>query len=174
MDQVRGNTAELNRVKQLIEIRTVTRALLDKQKTNVPDEALTAMREKLNELYDAYVKDNGALSSPDNKKRFGRDADYPILQSLENYNSKTETYEKADIFYHRTVSPVAEIKSVETLDEAYQVSLDRRGKPDIPYMATLLQGTEPDMEMPDLMKKIQRDLLTTGMVFLDPEKVIRD
>ncbi|MBR3045205.1 MAG: hypothetical protein IKI45_12070 [Oscillospiraceae bacterium] len=174
MDAVKGNTAELNRVKQLIEIRTVTRALLDKQKTNVPDEALTAMREKLNELYDAYVKDNGALSSPDNKKRFGRDADYPILQSLENYNAQAQTYEKADIFYKRTVSTVAEIRSVETLDEAYQVSLDRRGKPDISYMATLLQATEPDMNMPDLMKKVERDLLSSGLVFLDPEKAIPD
>ena len=172
MDQVKGNTAELNRVKQLIEIRTLTRALLDKQKTNVPDEALIAMREKLNELYDTYVKENGALSSADNKRRFGRDADYPILQSLENYNSKIETYEKADIFFHRTVSPVAEIKAVETLDEAYQVSLDRRGKPDIPYMAALLQNTEPDMEPKQLMENIQRDLLTAGLVYLDPEKEI--
>ena len=172
MDQVRGNTAELNRLRQLIEIRTITRQLLDKQKTNIMDEALTAIREKLNALYDAYVRENGALSSAENKKRFGKDADYPILQSLENYNSKTETYEKADIFFHRTVSPVAEIKAVETLDEAYQVSLDRRGKPDIPYMAALLQNTEPDMEPGQLMEKIQRDLLTAGMVFLDPEKSI--
>ena len=150
----------------------MTRTLLDKQKTNIIDEALTPLREKLNELYDAYVKENGALSSADNKKRFGRDADYPILQSLENYNAQTQTYEKADIFFRRTVSPVQEIKAVETLDEAYQVSLDRRGKPDIPYMATLLQNTEPDMEPGQLMEKIQRDLLTAGMVFLDPEKNI--
>ena len=61
---------------------------------------------------DAYVKENGALSSADNKKRFGRDADYPILQSLENYNAQTKTYEKADIFFRRTVSPVKEIKAV--------------------------------------------------------------
>ncbi len=172
MDEIKGNTAELNRLRQLIEIRTITRQLLDKQKTNIIDEALTPLREKLNALYDAYVKGNGALSSAENKKRFGKDADYPILQSLENYNAKTEAYEKADIFFRRTVSPVAEIKTVETLDEAYQVSLDRRGKPDIPYMATLLQNTEPDMEPGQLMEKIQRDLLTAGMVFLDPEKSI--
>ena len=174
MDEVRGNTAELTRMQKLIKIRTLTRLLLDKQKTNVPDEALTAMREKLNALYDAYVKENGALSSADNKKRFGRDADYPILQSLENYNAQTQTYEKADIFFRRTVSPVQEIKAVETLDEAYQVSLDRRGKPDIPYMAALLQNTEPDMEPKQLMENIQRDLLASGLVFLDPEKQIAD
>ena len=69
---------------------------------------------------------------------------------------------------------MAEIKAVETLDEAYQVSLDRRGKPDIPYMAALLQNTEPDMEPGQLMEKIQSDLLTAGMVFLDPEKVLPD
>ena len=172
MDEIKGITAELNRLRQLIEIRTITRQLLDKQKTNIIDEALTPLREKLNALYDAYVKENGALSTAENKKRFGKDADYPILQSLENYNAKTETYEKADIFFRRTVSPVAEIRAVETLDEAYQVSLDRRGKPDIPYMATLLQNTEPDMEPGQLMEKIQRDLLTAGMVFLDPEKNI--
>ena len=170
MDEIKGSTAELNRLRQLIEIRTITRQLLDKQKTNIMDEALTPLRDKLNELYDAYVKENGALSTAENKKRFGKDADYPILQSLENYNAKTETYEKADIFFRRTVSPVAEIRAVETLDEAYQVSLDRRGKPDIPYMAALLQNTEPDMEPKPLMEKIQRDLLTAGLVFLDPEK----
>ena len=174
MDEVRGNAAELTRMQKLIKIRTLTRLLLDKQKTNVPDEALTAMREKLNALYDAYVKENGALSSADNKKRFGRDVDYPILQSLENYNAQTQTYEKADIFYKRTVAPIAEIKSVETLDEAFQVSLDRRGKPDIPYMAALLQATEPDMEMKELMQKVERDLLASGLVFLDPEKQIAD
>jgi N12 class adenine-specific DNA methylase len=174
MDAVKGNAAEITRIRQLIEIRTLTRALLDKQKTNVPDEALTAMREKLNELYDAYVKENGALSSAENKKRFGRDADYPILQSLENFNAQTQAYEKADIFYKRTVASIAEIKSVETLDEAFQVSLDRRGKPDIPYMAALLQATEPDMEMKELMQKVERDLLASGLVFLDPEKAIPD
>lgn len=48
MDEIKGNTAELNRLRQLIEIRTITRHLLDKQKTNIMDEALTPLREKLN------------------------------------------------------------------------------------------------------------------------------
>ena len=51
MDEIKGNTAELNRLRQLIEIRTITRQLLDKQKTNIMDEALTPLREKLNALY---------------------------------------------------------------------------------------------------------------------------
>ena len=93
---------------------------------------------------------------------------------LEEYNKETASYEKADIFRRRTVNPVAEITSVATLEEAYQVSLDRRGKPDIPYMATLLQDSRPDTPFTDLMQQVQTELLEKGMAFIDPEKQIPD
>ena len=52
------------------------------------------------------------------------DSDYPILLSLED-----KKHQKADIFTKRTVNAAVEITSVETLEEALQVSLDRKGKP---------------------------------------------
>ena len=177
MEEVKGNRGgELNKknyamLVALIELRTITRELLDKQKTHCADEELAPMREKLNTLYDKFLSDYKThLSEPTVRKLFGRDADYPILQSLENFNSETQTYEKADIFQRRTVSPVEEITAVATVEEAYQVAMDRRGKPDIPYMATLLQSARPDTDFTELMPQVAQELLEKGLVFVDPQK----
>ena len=172
MRQITGSAAEIDRLKRLIELRILTRQLIDKQKTAVEDFALIPLREHLNRQYDEFVAKYGQLNSDAVKKAFGADADYALLQSLEEYDSDTKTYHKAEIFNKRTVNPVMEITAVETLEEAYQVSLDRRGKPNIPYMATLLQAQYPDTPFTELTKQVQAELLEKGMVFIDPEKEI--
>ncbi len=174
MQEIKGDAKKLDMIRKLIELRTLTRDLIDKQKTHISDEALEPMRQKLNELYDAFVKTYGALNSPAVKKAFGQDMDYPLLQSLEEFKKESKTFEKTDIFRHRTVNPVAEITAVDTLEEAYQVSLDRRGKPDIPYMAALLQDSRPDTPFTDLIQQVQAELLHKGMIFIDPEKEMPD
>lgn len=172
MREVTGSAAEMDKLKRLIELRTLTRQLIDKQKTAVGDHELIPMRTYLNQQYDDFVAKYGQLNSDAVKKAFSDDADFSLLQSLEEYDSDSKTYHKAEIFSKRTVNPVMEITAVETLEEAYQVSLDRRGKPNIPYMATLLQAQYPDTPFTELTKQIQTELLEKGMVFIDPEKEI--
>ncbi|MCQ2419939.1 MAG: YodL domain-containing protein [Clostridia bacterium] len=172
MRQITGSAAEIDRLKRLIELRMLTRQLIDKQKTAVEDFALIPLREQLNRQYDEFVRKYGQLNSDAVKKAFNDDADYALLQSLEEYDSESKTYAKAEIFNKRTVNPVMEITAVETLEEAYQVSLDQRGKPNIPYMATLLQAQYPDTPFTALTKQVQAELLEKGMVFIDPEKEI--
>ena len=162
----------MDKLKRLIELRTLTRQLIDKQKSAVGDHELVSMRQHLNQQYDSFVAKYGQLNSDSVKKTFGADADFSLLQSLEDYDSDTKTYFKAEIFSKRTVNPVMEITAVDTLEEAYQVSLDRRGKVNIPYMATLLQAQHPDTAFTDLMKQVQAELLDKGMIFIDPEKEI--
>lgn len=177
MEEVRGRTGNalnqknIEKMQALIELRTLVRQLLDRQKTSCPDAELEPLREQLNQKYDAFREQyKEYLNAPAVRKLFGRDADYPVLVSLENHEAQSNTYTKADIFYQRTVNPVEEIKAVDTVEEAYQVSLDRRGKPDVPYMAVLLQGRYPDSELPEVMAKVQRELLDKGIVFVDPQK----
>ena len=174
MREVTGSAADQDRLKRLIELRTLTRQLIDKQKTAVHDETLVPLRQALNQQYDEFTSKYGQLNSDAVKKAFGADADFSLLRSLEDYDDESRTYSKAEIFEKRTVNPVIEITAVDTLEEAYQVSLDKRGKPNIPYMATLLQAQYPDMEFPALTQQIQQELLEKGMVFIDPRKEVPD
>lgn len=172
MREITGSSSDMDRLKRLIRLRSVTRQLIDKQKTAAVDHELVPLRQFLNQQYDAFTAKYGNLNSDAVKKAFTADADYALLQSLEEYDTGSKTYYKAEIFHKRTVNPVLEITAVDTLEEAYQVSLDQRGKPNIPYMATLLQAQHPDTPFADLTQQIQKDLLDRGMVFRDPEQEI--
>lgn len=165
MEEIKVTSAEKEKIAKLCEIRDVTRNLIDLQKTSISDEKLVPIREQLNKLYDKYKDEYGEITSKSVKKLFSSDSDYPILQSLENHNKESGKTEKADIFFRRTVNPMLEIKSVESVEEALQISLDRKGKPDIPYMAILL-------EQPP--EKVCNELLEKGQIFIDPEKVLPD
>ena len=165
MEEIKCTQTEKEMIKRLCEIRDVTRKLIDLQKTSVQDSKLIPVREELNKLYDEYKSEYGELSSKSVKKLFGSDSDYPILQSLENYNKETEKVEKANIFFRRTVNPKLEIKSVESAEEALQVSLDQKGKPDISYMAILLDKSP---------ENVCNELLEKGHIFIDPEKELPD
>ncbi len=63
---------------------------------------------------------------------------------------------KSEIFFKRTIQPELEITSVDTPQEALQVSIDRIGKVDIEYMAGLA-GTSPEKIITDLGNDIFRN-----------------
>nr|WP_295068687.1 YodL domain-containing protein [Ruminococcus sp.] len=174
MEEVEGSDKTIAKLKLLCELRDVTRELLNKQQSYARDEELIPLRNKLNAKYDSFVKDNGELSSKSVKKLFSLDADYPILDALENIDPDTKKITKADIFTRRTVSPVAEITEVASSEEAMQISLDKKGRVDIAYMATLLQNKYENAEITDVMKYISDELLDKGMIFRDPEKIATD
>lgn len=165
MKEIKCNKEQKEIIKKLCDIRNITRQLLDMQKTSATDEELMPLRDELNKVYDEFVAEHGNLTNNNIKKLFRDDTDFPILQALEKINSEAETVEKADIFYRRTVNPTIEISKVETPEQALQISLDKKGKPDIPYMAELLSDT-PENVCNELLKK--------GYIFIDPEKQVPD
>ena len=171
MEEFNGNDNAKAQLKGLIELRDITRELLNKQQSYVRDEELVPLRNKLNEAYDNFIKEYGSLTNKKNKKLFSQDADYPILDALENIDSETKEITKAAIFTRRTVNPVLEVTEVATTEEAMQVSLDKRGKVDIPYMATLLQNQYESTELNEIMEIITEELLEKGLIFRDPEKI---
>ncbi|MBQ4465879.1 MAG: N-6 DNA methylase, partial [Oscillospiraceae bacterium] len=165
MKEVKTTAKQYRQYEALCGLRDTTRRLLDLQKTSVSDEGLLQLRQELNARYDAYVQAYGTLNSKETRNLFSDDADFPIIASLESLNPETGAPEKADIFYRRTVNPNVEITAVQTVEEALQVSLDKRGRPDVPYMATLL-GQEPDA--------VCRELLDKELTFIDPEQNLPD
>lgn len=148
------------RVKGLIKVRETLGELIDKQCQNVEDYEIEPYTEKLNKVYDDFVKKYGYLSNNANKNAFGDDSEYPLLTALEEYNEETKEYTKRDIFYKRTIQPYKEITHTETAEEALIASLNQIGKVDIKYISNLCNK---DIET------VIKDL--KGKVFRNPIKV---
>ncbi|MBR0484479.1 MAG: methyltransferase domain-containing protein [Oscillospiraceae bacterium] len=168
MEETKCTDSERKQITMLCELRTAARNLIAMQRTTIHDEDLIPLRNELNQKYDAYQKEFGLLTDKKVNKLFGMDSDYPILLSLED-----KKHQKADIFTKRTVNAAVEITSVGTLEEALQVSLDRKGKPDIQYMAALLSD-KYQMPFHQLAEHICNELLEQGHIFIDPEKNLPD
>lgn len=148
------------RVKGLIKVREALVELIDKQCQNVEDYEIEPYTEKLNKVYDDFVKKYGYLSNNANKNAFGDDSEYPLLTALEEYNEETKEYTKRDIFYKRTIQPYKEITHTETAEEALIASLNQIGKVDIKYISNLCNK---DIET------VIKDL--KGKIFRNPMKV---
>ena len=171
MEEVVTKGKNFEKYKALCELRDTTRELLEKQVTTSIDYDLTPLRNKLNEQYDNFVKEYGNTTSKSIVKLFRKDADYPILAALESVDPDTKAVTKADIFTRRTVNPIKEITEVDTIEEAMQVSLDKKGKIDIGYMSWLLQHKYGDMDIPSVSEIVAAELLEKELVFKDPAKI---
>lgn len=168
MIAIKCKDSEREQISMLCEIRTIARNLITMQKNTVDDSKLIPLREQLNQKYDEYQKKFGLLSDKKVQKLFKTDSDCPVLLALETKDEK-----KADIFSRRTVNAMVEVTSVKTVEEALQISLDKKGKPDIPYMATLLSDNYP-MNFSQVSEQVCKELLDKGYIFIDPEKNMPD
>ncbi len=151
----------LERITGMHEIRKITRDLIEAQATNMPGYEIKELQKQLNEKYDAFVKKNGYISETANERVFRDDSDYPLICSLEKYNSDLKIYEKADMFSKRTIRPNIKITSVDNAVDALRVSLSEKGRVDFPFMSNLYRNTR----YVDMYEELN------GLVFINPEKV---
>ena len=161
MTEVTETGKRLDRIKVLNELRTTFREILSAQENNCSDEQLAELQARLNRQYDSFVKQYGYVNDSANGQVFDKDDDYNSLCALEIVDEEKKTIEKSDFFTKRTVKYTAEISHVDTPQEAMQVSIDTRGKMDIPYMAQLC-GQEPQAVI-DVLK-------ADNLIYLNPEK----
>ena len=161
MTEVTETGKKLERIKALSELRSTFREILSAQEQNCSDEQLAALQTTLNTQYDRFVKQYGYVNDSANQQIFDRDDDYNSLCALEIIDEEKKTVEKSDFFTKRTVKYTAEITHVDTPQEAMQVSVDTRGKMDIPYMAALC-GQEQQTVI-DVLK-------ADNLIYLNPEK----
>lgn len=172
MSEVKCSKADKKKISLLCDIRNAARELIDIQSTDVPDSELIPYRDKLNKLYDSYTAKYGNLSDKKVAKLFDRDADYPLLRSLEDYDKVTKEYSKAEIFTKRTVVPYVDIKEASNIEDALRISLDRKGRIDVPYMATLLINTYSDDNIANIAAEISKELIEKEYAFFDPDEIV--
>lgn len=149
MTQVAETGKTLDRMMGMHKIRQAAMAVIDAQAAGCSDEELKELQAELNAVYDKFRKAYGNITDSANERCFRQDDDFNTLAALEVVDTEKKTVNKAEIFSKRTIQPEVNVTSVDTPQEALQVSLDRIGKVDIEYMAKLV-GCE--------LKKIISDL----------------
>lgn len=127
----------ISRIKGMIELRDCVRNLIELQTDNFPDEDIKLAQQKLNRLYDNYVRKYGLINSRGNKLAFEDDSSYYLLCSLEVLDGDGKFKRKADMFSKRTIKPSIEIKNVDTANEALIVSLAEKARIDFEYMTEI-------------------------------------
>lgn len=133
---------QAERLTGLIGIRDAVRALLYDEIRTTDDISVEKRREYLNKVYDDFVKEFGFINSRANRIAFSSDPDYPLLLSLEHYDTENETAEKADIFSKRVIYPRRKVTKADTPQEALLIALAETGRADFIKMSSLTGKSE--------------------------------
>ncbi len=81
-----------DRIAALIDLKTITRTLLQQQLRGFEQSYIDNTRKELNEHYDAFVKKYGYVNSKANETAFSADSSYYLLRSLEKFDKTDNTY----------------------------------------------------------------------------------
>ena len=150
-------TAQHGRFKAFIELRDLTRELIEAMELNKPDSVIKDLQAKLNVAYDDFYNKYGLIHSQTNKRYFSEDVSYNLVAGLEKSYDKTKLKEKSDIFTKRTIVPPKAVDHVDTALEALTLSIAEKARVDFEYMSGLTGMTEDELK---------RDL--TGEIFKVP------
>ena len=126
MNPVEVSVTAANRIKGMIGLRNCVRTLIEYQTDDWPDEDIKAQQEKLNSLYDAFVKKYGRINSRANSSAFRMDSAYFFAALPGSAGRRANFVLKADMFSKRTIKQRTVITSVDTASEALAVSLAER------------------------------------------------
>ncbi len=146
------------RIRGMIQVRDAVRQCLRTQLEDKHDSDVELARAHLNQRYDRFISRFGPLSDRANARVFQGDPDLPLLMSLENYDAETKKATKTAVFRERTIRRQKPIKSVNSAKEALIVSLNEKGRVDLPHMARLLSRPAEEF-LPEL----------AGVLFLNPQ-----
>ena len=147
-------TAE--RVSGMLEIRDAAKALQNAQQQGLKDTEIKKARQKLNKLYDAFVKNHGFINAQANRNAIKGDPDNFSILALENWNPETKKAVKADIFSKNTIAPNRTVTAAKDVAEGLIVSVNQTGGVDAALIAKLTDKTEAD---------VTRELLDSRKVF---------
>ena len=159
MASVNLNGDAKERVKGMVELRSIVNELIAYQLEDFLESDIAAKQAEPNAAYDAFTTKFGLLNDRKNGRLFEDDSSYYLLCSLENLDENGKLKSKADMFTKRTIRPERAVTHVDTPAEALAVSIGEKGRVDLPYMAELL-GTPEDFG------RITEEL--RGVIFQDP------
>ena len=145
-----------SRINGMATIRDTLLALLDAEKNDL-NHSLDPLRSQLNTDYDAFVKAHGFVSQGANQRAFKYDPSNANLLALEvnfkdakiDKNNKVKAAnafaQKAPIFSERVIAPYTPPTSASTPLDALHISLNEKGKVDLPRIAQLLDVSEEEV-----------------------------
>ncbi|MFQ7567792.1 MAG: YodL domain-containing protein [Ruminococcus bicirculans (ex Wegman et al. 2014)] len=139
-------TAQHKRFKAFIELRDLTRELIEAMELDKPDAVIKDLQAKLNVAYDDFYKKFGLIHSQTNKRYFAEDVSYNLVAGLEKSYDKTKLLEKSDIFTKRTIVPPKAVEHVDTALEALTLSIAEKARVDFEYMSSLTGMTEDELK----------------------------
>ena len=143
------------RLAALIAIRDEARRVLQSQNEGWPDQQRDEARKALNRAYDRFVSQYGPINKTTlstkedgttvrrmpNLVKFRDDPDAMLVMSLEEYDEATDKAKKADIMRKDVVGRSPPVTAVRNAEEGLLVSLNHRGRVDLPYIASLYSGS---------------------------------
>jgi N12 class adenine-specific DNA methylase len=144
------------RLAALVELRDQARRVLRSQNEDWPEAQRHQARHELNRAYDRFVSLYGAINKTTrcttedgtvvrrlpNLVTFRDDPDAMLVMSLEDYDEATDRARKADIMQRDVVGRVPPVTAVGSAEDGLLVSLNQRGRVDLPYMASLYHAPE--------------------------------
>ena len=148
-------------MRELIALRGQTRRLMQVQLDGCGDAAVQLEQDRLNRLYDNFVRRYGRINSRGNAGVFRDDSGYFLLCALEVFDDEGNFKCKSDMFTKRTIQARRPATEVGTASEALAVSISERACVDLPYMAQLLRTEDQD----GIIRALQ------GAIFRDPSRV---
>ncbi|MDT2563313.1 SNF2-related protein [Lactococcus petauri] len=142
-------TRDVKAMKGMIDLRHSLQEVLNVQRIydiSEPEhkDKYETLRLALNEKYDIFVKQYGAVSRPENATLLRRDDYYPFLTSMEQERENPLTHEKeyskAPVFFEPTIQPLPKAVVVTSASDALLASLNHKGKLDFEYMTDIYHG----------------------------------
>jgi N12 class adenine-specific DNA methylase len=157
-----SNKDDINRIMQMVAIKECLKDAIDHYYNN---QNLEVHRElsRLNSLYDNFVQHNGFLNSRRNASLISSDPEVSLLCSLENWDAKTKTATKADIFQGISFVRKPHITSVETAGDAMVLSLSRYGNLNFQFMESV-----SSLDRDNLVSQ----LTSSGYIYQDPHEFL--
>jgi SAM-dependent methyltransferase len=155
------------RLADLITLRDYARRVLHSQNDGWPEEHRQEARRALNRAYDRFVQAYGPINTTTfgatqdgnvirrmpNLVKFRDDPDAMLVMALEEYDEVTGMATKAAIMAHDVVGRSQPVTSVRSAEEGLLVSLNTRGRVDLPFIASLYHAPEQQIiaELGDLL-----------------------
>ncbi|MCI5484369.1 MAG: SNF2-related protein [Clostridiales bacterium] len=155
------NADTAKRIGGMIDIRDAYRNLVERIQQGRTKEEIAKARKYLNQVYDSFVKENGLINDPKNKKAFEEDPYRYSLYALEtDYQKggkgKPATAKKADIFTKDTIKANVTVTHAESVSDGLIVSINTTGGVDASLIARLTGRSK---------EEVTRELIDSRMAF---------
>lgn len=159
---------DLDKMKLIIEIKQLSRKMIDLSLSGAEDDMFEPVRIRLNSTYDKFTELYGNINHKSNTKLIDGDIDKYFLLSLENMQADG-SYVKSAFFERRTILPNKVIDRVDTAYDALRASICEKGRVDIGYMLSIYR---PEKSREENRERLMEEL--KGTIYKNPDKYKAD